>query len=138
MRRAHRALLCLAAATTLAGCGTTSSATNFEGEQEAVAEVVEEIQAAGERKNPGKICDDLLARALAQRIAAAGSTCEAEMDKTIDDVDDFALEVTDVTVTGTTARATVRGRSRDEAMQTAIFTFAKQGGQWRATALATR
>jgi hypothetical protein len=135
---ARAALLCLAAATALAGCGTTSSATDFEGEEAEVAKVVEEFQSAGERKNPGKVCDDLLSRTLVQQITAAGSTCETEMDKTIDDVDDFALEVTDVTVTGNTARATVRGRAREEAQQTAIFEFAKEAGQWRATSLAAQ
>ena len=119
----------------VAGCGaSTSSSTDFEGEEKAVADQVEKIQSAGEARDAKQLCDDVLATELRDAIAAAGSTCEVELDKAIRDADDFALEVEDVTISGDTATATVRtGTGSDE--QTRDFEFERDGTSWRATSL---
>ena len=54
------------------------------------------------------------------------------MKKAIEDADDYELDVSDVTVTGSTATATVK-RGDDGATQTMEFT--REGSDWRATSL---
>ncbi len=123
----------------LAGCGqTTASSTEaFEGEERAVAQVVEDLQAAGERRAADDICGEILDRELVDRLREAGSTCVAEMERAIEDADDFELQVRDVTVTGQTARATVERREGGE-QGTAVFEFQLVQGVWRASSLAGR
>jgi hypothetical protein len=136
----RRPLLIVLAASTLVlgGCATTktSSSDKFKGEEKAVADVVANLQSAGERKDAGKICDQILASSLSAQIKVAGSTCADEIRKAIDDADDFKLTVLDVTVTGGSAKATVRGGG-DKGAQ-AVFQFAKEGGKWKATSLPAR
>ncbi len=132
----HRPLAAAITLLLLAGCGqqTTNSAEEFQGEERAVAQVVEDLQEAGETKDTGKICRQLLARELADRLNQAGTTCTREMERSIEDADDFELVVEDVTVTGATARATVRrGEGREDART--VFEFSRSGGAWRATRL---
>ena len=104
----------------------------FQGEERAVAQKIEDLQEAGERRRPEQICTDILARALVQQLEAAGANCTDEMSKAIEDADDFDLDVREVTIDGTTATVTVR-RGDDGPTETMEFT--KEGGQWRATSL---
>jgi hypothetical protein len=118
-----------------AGCGASaSSAGDFEGEERRVADVVEKLQSAGETGDAAEICAEVLASDLREEMRAAGANCEQELDKAIQDADDFELEVEDVTITGDTATARVRGRENDEeAVRT--FEFAREESGWRATSL---
>jgi hypothetical protein len=121
----------VAATLALAGCttaGTTSS--NFSGTQGDVAKVVSDLATAGQRKDVAKICSSILAQSLIRQISAAGSTCQTEMKKAIDDADDFDLTVLSVKVHGTTATAVVR---RGTSGPKATFTFVRQDGGWKAT-----
>jgi uncharacterized protein HemX len=123
------------AALTLAGCGAEteqSSAEKFQGEERAVAQKVEDLQEAGEGRKPEDICSEILASSLVQQLEAAGVDCADEMEKAIDDADDYALDVQEVQVSGSTATATVR-RGDDGPTETMEFT--KENGQWRATSL---
>ena len=119
----------------IAGCGAEadpSSVEKFQGEQRAVAQKVEDLQEAGEGSKPEDICADILARSLVTQIEAAGLSCTDEMEKAIDDAEDFALDVEKVSVSGSTATATVK-QGDDGPTQTMEFT--KENGQWRATSL---
>jgi hypothetical protein len=119
----------------LAGCGASSqpsSVEDFKGDERAVAQKVEDLQKAGERQEPETICGEILARSLVQQLEAAGSDCTQEMEKAIEDADDYALDVTDVTISGSTATARVR---RGEDGPTETMEFTQEGGQWRATSL---
>jgi hypothetical protein len=119
----------------LAGCGAStqpSSVENFKGDERAVAQKVEDLQKAGEGRDPETICGEILARSLVQQLEAAGSNCTQEMEKAIEDADDYALDVTDVSISGSSATATVR-RGEDGTTETMEFT--QEGGQWRATSL---
>jgi hypothetical protein len=118
----------------LAGCGAEedSSIDRFQGADREVAQKVEDLQEAGEGRNPEDICADILSRTVVEQLEAAGTTCAEEMDKAIDDADDFDLNVLDVNVTGN--EATVRVRRGDDG-PTSTFEFAREGGQWRATTL---
>jgi hypothetical protein len=119
----------------LAGCGTASqpsSVENFKGDERAVAQKVEDLQEAGESREPETICSQILARSLVEQVEAAGSDCTQEMEKAIEDADDYALDVTKVSISGSTATVTVR---RGEDGPTETMEFTKEGGQWRATSL---
>jgi hypothetical protein len=118
-----------------AGCtGGASSASEFEGEDKNVADQVEKLETAGEAGDAQEICADILAKSLTQQIEQAGSTCEEEMDKAIKDADDFGLDVEDVTISGDTATAKVKGKrgGKDEVR---TFRFERDGSTWRATDL---
>jgi hypothetical protein len=133
MPRARLALPLVLAALA-AGCGGASSASDFEGEEQRVADVVERLQTAGESGDAEEICNELLAPALRDDIAAAESSCEEELDKALQDADDFELEVEDVTVSGTEATARVRGRD-GEAQRVRELEFVREGADWRAADL---
>jgi len=111
-----------------AGCGTTapkSSVDNFKDpEQRAVAQKVEDLEEAGKRNKPDDICSDILAQALVSQLNAAGTDCATEMKK--------AIEERKVTINGATATAEVR-QGTDGPTET--MQFAREKGQWRATAL---
>ena len=127
----------LALAAVAAGCaGNASSAGNFAGEEQKVADRIEQLQSAGEARDAKELCDDVLAGSLRDRLAAPGSTCEAELDKALKDADDFGLDVEAVTISGATATARVRGR---EAGGHRVWTLrlARAGRDWRVTDLGT-
>ena len=131
-----RLVLPLIAALALAGCGAqaeqSSSAERFKGDERAVAQKVEDLQEAGESRKPEDICSEILSNALVQQLEAAGVDCADEMEKAIDDADDYDLDVQKVTISGSTATVSVR-RGDDGPTETMEFT--KENGQWRATAL---
>jgi hypothetical protein len=123
----------------LAGCGAaqeeSSSVEKFKsGDERVVAQKIEDLQEAGSRRDPEKICAEILARSLVQELEAAGASCTDEMKKAIEDADDYALDVREVTVSGSTATATVR-RGDDGPTETMEFT--REGGDWRATSLSS-
>jgi len=117
------------------GCaGGSSSAGDFKGEEKKVAEKVEQLQTAGGTGDAAEICNDILSKVLRDRIQAAGSSCEQELDKAIGDADDFDLDVEAVTITGSTATAKVKGRDEDrDAVRD--LEFVREGSDWRATSL---
>jgi hypothetical protein len=136
MRRSLAAVPLVLAALA-AGCNSGASSTSdFEGEEKRVAEVVEDLQSAGETGDARAICEDIVATSLSDRIKAAGSTCEQELEKAIEDADDFELEVEDVTIQGDTATAKVRGQDKG-AERVRTFEFEREGSSWRATDLGT-
>jgi hypothetical protein len=132
MKRAALALLLVA----VAGCGTQSSPSSVDRfkdpDEKAVAQKIEDLETAGKRGKPDDICSDILAKTLVSELDAAGTDCASEMQKAIDDARDFDLEVRKVTVNGTKASAEVQ---QGDDGPTETMEFAKQGGDWRATAL---
>jgi hypothetical protein len=128
-------VLTISGALFISGCGSNaSSAEKFAGEEKAVAQVVEDIAAAGRSGDAERICSDLLSASLVERMKAGGAACAAELDKSLDDADDFDLEVKDVTVTGSSATAQVEGRDGDKD-RVATFRFVKEEGKWKAEAI---
>jgi hypothetical protein len=131
-------LLALLGLLAVAGCGAQadpSSVEKFQGEEKAVAQKVEDLQEAGEGRKPEDICSQILARSLVAQIEAAGVDCADEMEKAIDDADDYDLDVQDVTISGSTATVRVR-RGADGPTETMEFT--RENDQWRATSLSGR
>ena len=128
-----RAALLAALLLPLAGCAAqTSGGGKFTGQAQQVAQVVSDLSAAGRAGNSAKICNDILAKELVQQLRAAGGDCQSEMKSAIQDATDYDLQVANVKVNGNRATAQVR-QGKDGKVST--FTFVKEGGDWRATAL---
>lgn len=133
MRRSLFTVAVLALA--LSACTTTttdSDGPKFEGEQEDIVRVVDSLAHAGTRHDAEKICTEILAKQLVTELKAAGGDCVTEMDRAISDASDYDLQVTSVKITGPNATAQVRQGDDGEV---ATFTFVKEGGGWRASAL---
>jgi hypothetical protein len=118
----------------LSACGTATSTQNdkFKGAQQDIVKVVDSLARAGSRGNAEQICNEILAKQLVTELKSAGGDCIAEMDRAIKDASDYDLQVTSVKVNGNNATAQVRQGTDG---QTATFTFVKEGGAWKASAL---
>ena len=122
------------APSTTTACGTAASTQNnkFKGEQQNVVKVVDALATAGGRGDADKICKDILSKQLVTELKTAGGDCNTEMDRAISDASDYDLQVTSVKINGANATAQVR---QGKSGQVATFTFVKEGGGWRASAL---
>ena len=129
-----RRLLVIAAALALSACGTASSSNDvkFSGAEKDVADVVGKLATAGQRHNASSICNDILSKQLVAQLKSAGGNCEDEMKDAISDATDYDLQVRSVKVTGNNATAQVR---QGDDGKVSTFTFVKEGGGWRASAL---
>src|SRR5690349_19119824 len=121
----------------LGACGQTEkdSAGDFKGDQKAVAQAVEDLQTASRKRDEGKICSQLLAPALVDKIkTASNTTCEKVLGDALRDVDSFELQVKKVAVNGTTATATVTSdtgkKNRTDTLQ-----LQKVGNAWKIATL---
>jgi hypothetical protein len=124
-----------AALIALSGCGSTATSNSdvkFTGAQKDVADVVERLSTAGRRRDAKTICDDILAKQLLAELKTAGGDCETEMKNAIEDASDYDLQVRSVKVNGSNATAQVR---QGDDGKVATFTFVKEAGAWRASAL---
>jgi len=133
MKRFAPAVLVLFA---LAGCtqAEPSSVEQFTGAEADVAQKIEDLEKDGRTNKPADICSDILAKELVDQLKAGGTSCETEMEKAIEDADDFDLEVLEVTVTGDTATARVR---RGDDGPTETMEFKRENNEWRATSLSS-
>jgi hypothetical protein len=130
--RAPLRLLPIALVAALAGCGPQpTSANGFKGTEKDVAQVIEDLQSDAQSRKQSAICNDVLSRALADKLKSAGSDCAGEMEKVTGDADDFELKVTGVTVTGDTAKATVTARRGTNKNASTTYSLVREGGAWR-------
>ena len=131
----RRALLVAAVvALPLAGCGAApqTSKSKFKGEQQKVAQVVDDLAAAGRSGDADKICADILSKSLVAELKSAGGDCVSEMKSAIADASDYDLRVRTVKVRGNPATAEVRQGDKGAV---ATFSFVKEAGAWRASQL---
>jgi hypothetical protein len=129
------ALIAVAFALPISACGASGSKSEtakFNGAQADVAKVVDNLASAGRSGDAKKICNEILSKQLLQELNSAGGDCVTEMDRAIKDASDYDLRVTAVKVNGPNATATVR---QGDDGKTATFTFVKENGAWRASAL---
>jgi hypothetical protein len=129
--------LCLAATLALAAAGCAPSGGGgvdtgaFEGEEKAVAEALDELSDAGRRSDGERVCSDLLARDLVDRL---GRGCAEAVDEQLDDADVFELDVETISVSGTRATARVLSDfAGDEQPRT--LTLVKEGEDWKVSAI---
>jgi ABC-type oligopeptide transport system substrate-binding subunit len=125
----------LAAAALAAGCApqtTTSSnsVSKFRGDQRAAAQTVEDLQAAADDSNETKICSQVLAKALADRLAAANHGCPAAVNEAIKDADSTDMTVEAVRLTGNRATARVKFETGKKDRR-ANIALVREGGRWR-------
>jgi hypothetical protein len=125
-------LLPLVLLAALAGCAQQETSTsNFKGAEKEVATTIEDLQSDAQGRKPGAICSDVLSRELADKLKSAGNDCTAEMEKIAGDADDYQLEVTDVSISGTTATATVKARKGGKKNAETTFSLVREDGDWR-------
>jgi hypothetical protein len=128
--------LALTAAVVLAGCGSgdKNSAGDFQGEQKAVAQTVEDLQTAGRKGDADKICSDLLAASLVQTIRRASGECSKAVDDALQDADSYEMKVEKVAINGNRATATVKSEAGDQDRTDAIA-LEREGSNWKIASL---
>jgi len=118
------ALLLVALA--LAGCTTanrSTSAGDFKGAERDVAQVVDDLKST---RDPDEVCSRILTDDFAKSLEAGGRDCVDEVQATLRDVADTDMDVRDVTVTGTNARAAVQQDGL-----TSTFELSRSGESWQ-------
>src|SRR3954449_11767431 len=103
LRHVRRPLVALAAAAfALAGCGDGPS------DEEQVRAAVQAFSEATAAKDYQRLCDDLLAPKLIEKIKQAGLPCEVALERGLGDVKDPKLTLGKGPVTGESATADIR------------------------------
>jgi hypothetical protein len=126
MRRLPAVLALLLATSALAGCTAASQSTSagdFEGAERDVAQVIDDLKGT---RDPDEICSRILTDTFAQSLEADGHDCIDEVRATIRDTANTDMDVRDVTISGSTARAEVR---QDDV--TSTFELERDGESWR-------
>ncbi|HEU4975812.1 MAG TPA: hypothetical protein VFT50_12030 [Baekduia sp.] len=122
----------------LGACGQTAkdSAKDFKGEQAKVAQAVEDLQSAGQRRDSGKICDELLTPGLRKQIQTASkATCASALDDRLSDADAFELQVQSVTIDGDRATAVVSSEAGDSKRRDTLQLQRDKSGAWQIATL---
>jgi hypothetical protein len=132
----RRSLLLVVAALALAGCGTTTSAGNFVGEQSTVAKVFDNLSSYGMSHSASDICNKIFAPSVAAKLKASGGTCDSVVSDALKDVDVFAMTVQAVKITGNTAVATVKTTSNGKNEIEKLDLVHEADGTWRLSSFA--
>jgi hypothetical protein len=134
IKRVPRLLCAPLLALGVAGCASTTSSSNFKGEQHAVAQVVSNLQSEATAGEAKKICKNLLSSAVTTRLNAAQGGCTQAVKSQLTEVDTPEATVESVQVTGTQATAHVKsiyaGKDR-----LGTLALVKEGGKWKISGL---
>ena len=123
-------LLTVLIAATLAGCTPTTqntSAGDFKGAERDVAQVIDDLKGS---RDPEEICSRIFTDAYAKSLEADGRDCVDEVQATMRDVADTDMDVTDVTVEGSSARAEV-----EQSGKSATFELERGDDGWQISSL---
>jgi hypothetical protein len=142
MRTSRLALLLATGALTVAvsGCGpaatkNSDSAKEFTGDKAEIAKVVDDLEAAAQKRDGKKVCNELLAPALVKTFKDPKRPCKTVMNENLTDADLFKMKVDSVVVTGDTATAVVSsdaGKGKPKQKNTFAFTKdAAANGVWK-------
>jgi hypothetical protein len=130
LRPVRRPLVALAvAATALAGCGGGPS------DEEQVRTTVQAFSDATAGKDYQRLCDDLLAPKLVEKIKQAGLPCEVALQHGLGAVKKPKLTIGQVTVTGDSATADVRTSAAGQQPSRDTLKLSKVGDDWRIASL---
>jgi hypothetical protein len=114
----------------LAACGTTTSTSNFKGEEHAVAQAIANLQSHATALEHDKICHEDLASSVVARLKHAPGGCEKALESQLKQIESFEVTVESVHIDGASASARVKsvheGKSRIETL-----TLVKEDGKWR-------
>lgn len=127
-------LLVCPLAVVLAGCGAAErdSANEFQGQEAAVARVIENLEAAARANEPDRVCDDLLDDRLLAALREQGTNCRRGTEDAFEDADSFDLTVDDVTISGESATAKLSAGSDDKEY---TLELARDGAVWKISSL---
>jgi ketosteroid isomerase-like protein len=130
LRPVRRPLVALAvAATVLAGCGGGPS------DEEQVRTTVQAFSDATAAKDYQRLCDDLLAPKLVEKIKQVGLPCEVALQRGLGSVKKPKLTIGQVTVTGDSATADVRTSAAGQQPSRDTLKLTKDGDDWRIASL---
>jgi hypothetical protein len=130
LRPVRRPLVALAvAATALAGCGGGPS------DEEQVRTTVQAFSDATAAKDYQRLCDDLLAPQLVEKIKQVGLPCEVALRRGLGDVSEPKLTIGRVTVKGGSATADVRTSAAGQKPSRDTLKLSKVGDDWRIASL---
>jgi hypothetical protein len=123
------------AAAVLSGCApqrasTSDKVSQFKGEQRAVAQAVEDLESAAQDSDETKLCTQVLAKAFADKIAAAGGGCESAVNAALKDTDSTDMTVESVSVNGDDATAKVKFET-GKTDRRGNVSLVREGGRWR-------
>jgi hypothetical protein len=128
------------AAAILAGCGTsttTSSSTHFSGAQGAVADTISSFQSAAKKRDATKLCDQILAPALAAKLKDSGGGCKHVVGNQLNTISNYTLTIESIAPASPTTTASARVKSISNGkdhFDTLLLT--KVGNGWRVSGLA--
>ncbi len=128
VRRIAGILVALALAGATAGCGGPS-------EEDKVRATLDTFAQATAQRDWRRICDEVLARRLLDRLRAAGVGCEVALSTGLQGVRDPRLEIGAGTVRGDAATARVRTLAANQNESTDTVELVRQGDEWRIAAL---
>jgi hypothetical protein len=121
----------------LGACGQSAkdSASDFQGDQKAVAQTVEDLQSASRKNDSSKICTTLLAPTLVAQVKkTSGGDCEKGVKDALSDADSFELQVQKVTISGDKATAVVKSEGGDKD-RVDTLELVKDGTVWKVATL---
>ncbi len=126
------------AATLIAGCGasTSNNAGDFEGDQKAVAQVIDDLEKASKGASPDtkEICNTIFAKAVADKLRQGSQDCQDAVKRQLKDASDSDISVKKVDITGNNAVATVVATvNGNDATQT--LNLVRDGQTWRVASL---
>jgi predicted lipid-binding transport protein (Tim44 family) len=125
----------LVAAALGAGCApqqarTSDKVSQFQGDQRAAAQAVEDLESAAQDGDEAKLCAQVFAKSFADRVAAAGGGCTNAVKAAIRDADSIDMTVQSVRVNGDRATARVKFETGKKDRQGNV-TLVREGGRWR-------
>lgn len=126
-----RALLAIAAALLVAGCGGDEGTTP----EDAVRDVVNRFGTASAKKDYQAICDDLIARSLSDNVEEFGLPCELAFKQGLEQVRKPRLTIRSVKVDGDTARVRIHTTAANQAPSDDTLLLRRVDGEWRISEL---
>jgi len=105
-------------------------------DNEAVADTLDSYAEATRGKDYQKLCDELFASALVERIRSAGLPCEVAVRTGLEDRQNPSLTVQQVEVSGEQALARVRSTAAGEVPSVDTIRLVKEDDGWRIASLA--
>jgi hypothetical protein len=123
-----------AAALTLSACGTTTSTSNFKGEQHEAAQRVADLQSDVAASDESKICGTDLAPAIVTRLGGR-KACENAVKHQLTQIDNPEVTIKSVKIApgGKTATASVTSIHNGKT-KAGTVALVKEGGRWTVAA----